>query len=62
MNIGRECKESNANNVFISSLIGRAQRRLNNEVLAVNNILKRVYTLKGLEFIDSSLIFSENLF
>lgn len=62
MNIGRECKESNANNVFISSLIGRAQRRLNDEVLAVNNILKRVYTLKGLGFIDSSLIFSENLF
>ena len=62
MNIGRECKESNANNVFISSLIGRAQRRLNNEVLAVNIILKRVYTLKGLGFIDSSLIFSENLF
>ena len=61
MNIGRECKESNADNVFISSLIGRAQRRLNDKVLAVNNILKRVYKLKGLGFIDSSLIFSENL-
>ena len=40
--IGRQCKESNVNDVFISSLICRAQKRLNDKVIAVNNILKRV--------------------
>ena len=37
--IGRQCKESNANDVFISSLICRAQKRLNDKVIAVNQIV-----------------------
>ena len=60
--IGRQCKESNVNNVFISSLICRAQKRLNDKVIAVNNILKRVCKLNGLGFIDNSNICAENLF
>ena len=32
--IGRKCKESNVNDVFISSLICRAQKRLNEKVIA----------------------------
>ena len=50
--IGRQCKENNVNNVFISSLICRAQKKLNDKVIAVNNILKRVCKLNGLGFID----------
>ena len=38
--IGRQCKESNVNDVFISSLICRAQKRLNDKVIALNNIVK----------------------
>ena len=34
--------------VFILSLIVRAQKRLNDKVISVNNILKRVYKLNGL--------------
>ena len=60
--IGRQCKESNVNDVFISSLICRAQKRLNDKVIAVNNILKRVCKLNGLGFIDNTNICAENLF
>ena len=31
--IGRQCKESNVNDVFISSLIFRAQKSLNDKVI-----------------------------
>ena len=58
----RQCKESNVNDVFISSLICRAQKRLNKKVIVVNNILKRVCKLNGLGFIDNSNICSENMF
>ena len=60
--IGQQCKESNINDVFISSLIGRAQKRLNDKVVAANNILKRLCKLNGLGFIDNSNICAENLF
>ena len=60
--IGRQCKESNVNNVFISSLICRAQKRLNNKVIAMNNILKRVCKLNRFGFIDNSKMCAENLF
>ena len=60
--IGRQCKESNVNDIFILSLIYRAQKRLNVKVIAVNNILKRVCKLNGLGFIDYSNICAENLF
>ena len=60
--IGRQCKKSNANDVFISSLICRPQKRLNDKVIAVNNILKRACKLNGLGFIDNSNICVENLF
>ena len=59
---GWQCKESNVNDVFISSLICRAQKRLNDKVIAVNNILKRVCKLNGLGFIDNMNICVENLF
>ena len=49
MKIGQQCKESNVNGVFISSLICRAQKRLNDKMVAVNNILKRVCKLNELE-------------
>ena len=62
VNIGRQCEENDVSDVFISSLIGRAQRRLNDKVIVVNNILTRVYKLNGLGFIDKSHNFSENLF
>ena len=58
--IGRQCKENNVNDVFISSLICRAQKNLNDKVIAVNNILKRVCKLNGLGFIDNSNICAEN--
>ena len=60
--IGRQCKESNVNDVFISSLIGREQKRLIDKVISVNVILKRVSKLNGLGFIDNSNICSQNLF
>ena len=60
--IGRQCKESNINDVFISSLICRALKRLNDKVVAVNNILKRVCKLNGSGFIVNSNICAENLF
>ena len=60
--IGRQCKESKGNDVFISSLICRAPKRLNDEAIAVNNILKRVCELNGFGFIDNSNICDENLF
>ena len=60
MKIGRQCNESNENDVFISSLICRAQKRFNDKVIAVNNVLKRICKLN--EFIDNSNICSENLF
>ena len=60
--IGRQCKESNVDDAFISSLICKAQKRLNDKVIAVNNILKRVHKLNGLGFIDNSNICVENLF
>ena len=60
--LGRQYKESNVKDVFISSLICRAQKRLNDKVIAENNILKRVCKLNGLGFIDNSNICSENLF
>ena len=60
--IGRQCKESNVNDVFMPSLISRTQKRLNGKVIAVNNILKRVCKLNGLEFIDNSNICAENSF
>ena len=60
--IGRQCKESNANDVFISSLICRVQKRLNDKVIAVSNTLKCVCKLNGLGFIDNSKICAENLF
>ena len=40
----------------------RAQKRLNDKVIAVNNILKRVCELNGLGFIDNTKICAENLF
>ena len=52
--IGRQCKESNGNDVFNSSLICRAQKRLNDNMIAVNNILKRVCKLHGFGFIDNT--------
>ena len=55
-----DCEESNINDVFISSLIYRARKRLNDKVIAVNNILKRVCKLNGLLFIDNSNICLEN--
>ena len=60
--IGRQYKKINVNDVFISSLICRAQKRLNDKVIAVNNILKHVCKLNGLGFIDNSNICAENLF
>ena len=60
--INRQCKESNVDDVFISSIICKAQKRLNDKVIAVNNILKRVHKLNGLGFIDNSNICAENLF
>ena len=59
--IGRQCKESNVNDVFISLLIGRAQERVNDKAIAVNNILKRVGKLNGLGFIVNSNICLVNL-
>ena len=35
------------------------QKKLNDKVIAVNNILKRVYKLNGLGFIDNSNICAE---
>ena len=55
-------QRNNVNAVFISSLIYRAQKRLNNKVIAVNNILKRVCKSDWLEFIDYNNISAENLF
>ena len=49
MKIGQQCKESNVNGVFISSLICKAQKRLNDKMVTVNNILKRVCKLNELE-------------
>ena len=49
--IGWQCKESNVNDVFISSLICRAQKRVNDKVNAVNNIPKRVCKLNGLDLL-----------
>ena len=60
--IGRQCKESNVSDVFISSLICTAQKRLNDKVIAASNVLKRVCKLNGLGFFDNSNICSENLF
>ena len=60
--IGRQCKESNVNNVFMLSLICRTQKRLNGKVIALNNTLKRVCKLNGLGFIDNTNICAENLF
>ena len=50
------------NDVLISSLICRAQKRLNDKVIVVNKMLKRVCKLNGLVFIDNSNICAENLF
>ena len=36
--IGRQCKESNVKDFFISLLICKAQKRLNDKVITVNNI------------------------
>ena len=58
--IGRQYKENNVNDVFISSLICRAQKKLNDKVIAVNSTLKRVCKLNGLGFIDNSNICAEN--
>ena len=54
--IGGQC------NKIISSLICTAQKRLNDKVIVVNNILKRVSKLNELEFYDNSNICAENLF
>ena len=59
--IGRQCKENNLNDVFISSLLCRAQKKLDDKVIAVNSTLKRVCKLNGLGFIDNSNICAENL-
>ena len=56
MKIGWQCNE------IISSLICTAQKRLNDKVIVVNNILKRVCKLNELEFYDNSNICAENLF
>ena len=55
-------KESNVNDVFISSLMCRAQKSLNDKVMALKNILKRVCKSNGLGFIDNSNFCVENLF
>ena len=47
---------------FISPVVCRAQNTLNDKVITVNSILKQVYKLNGLGFIDSSNICSEHLF
>ena len=60
--IDRQCEESDVNDVFISSLICRPQKRLNDKVINVNNILKRVCKLNGLGFIDNTIICVENWF
>ena len=60
--IGRQCKESNVNDAFISLLICRAQKRLKDKVIAVNSILKRVCKVSGLGFNDNSNNCAENLF
>ena len=60
--ISQQCKESNVDDVFISSIICKAQKRLNDKVIAVNNILKRVHKLNRLGFTDNGNICAENLF
>ena len=60
--ISRPCKERNVNDIFISSLICREQKKLNDKVIAVNDILKGVCKLNGLGIIDNSNICAENLF
>ena len=40
--IGRQCKESNVNDVFITSLICRLQKRSYDKEIVLNSILKRV--------------------
>ena len=62
MKIGRQCKESNVNDVFISSLTCRAQKILNDKVIPLKNVLKRFCRLNGLGFNDNSNICVENLF
>ena len=57
-----QSKESNVKDVFISFLIGREQKRLNDKLISVNATLKWGCKLNELGFIDNSNICSENLF
>ena len=57
-----QSKESNVKDVFISFLIGREQKRLNDKLITVNATLKWGCKLNELGFIDNSNICSENLF
>ena len=57
-----QSKESNVKDVFISFLIGRDQKRLNDKLISVNATLKWGCKLNELGFIDNSNICSENLF
>ena len=45
-------EKSNACDVFVSSLICKAQKRLNDKLIAATNILKHVCKLNGLGFIE----------
>ena len=57
-----QSRESNVKDVFISFLIGREQKRLNDKLISVNATLKWGCKLNELGFIDNSNICSENLF
>ena len=59
--IGRQCKEKDLDDVLISSLMQSTKKRLNDKVIAVNNVLKRICKLNGLGFIDNSNTGAENL-
>ena len=58
--VSRQCKGSNVSDVFISLLICRVQKRLNNKFITLNNILKHVHKLNLLESIDNGDIYTES--
>ena len=60
--IGCYCKENNINNIFISSLVCRAQFTLTKKIKAINNILENICGENGLGFIDIKNICDDDLF
>ena len=60
--IGKYCKESGVNYVFISSLVCRAQFTLDKKVKSINNILKNICLENGLGFIDNKNICTDDLY